>query len=181
MERWTDPRVQWHRGTDSLRHYQYLVNGAELLTRWEPAPFEFSPTDCFKLADDFWIWQPGVGGIRFNAADPSVTAFPSDTVDPAWFEHLIERSWMPAVYESARTKRGSHWPRASVDDASRAPARTAARRHGISHLECMIDPNSSILPVDASARIPVGHRRLSRLWRLVAVPARSHGPRARRR
>ena len=100
MEPWTDPRIQWHRGTDSLRHYQNLVDGAELLTRWEPAPFEFSPTDCFKLGDDFWIWQPGVGGIRFNAGEPSFSAFPSDTVDPAWFEHLIERSWMPAVYQA---------------------------------------------------------------------------------
>ena len=97
---WTEPRIEWHRGTDSLRHYQYLVNGAELLTRWEPAPFEFSPTDCFKLGDAFWIWQPGVGGIQFNAAEPAVNAFPSDTVDSAWFEHLIERSWMPAVYQA---------------------------------------------------------------------------------
>jgi hypothetical protein len=100
VEPWTDPHSQWHRGTDSLRHYQTLVNGAELLTRWEPAPFEFAPTDCFKLGDDFWIWQPGVGGIRFNAAEPSFSAFPSETVDPAWFEHLIERSWMPAVYQA---------------------------------------------------------------------------------
>ena len=99
MEPWTAPRVEWHRGTDSFRHYQYLVNGAELLTRWEPAPFERTPTDCFRLGEDFWIWQPGVGGIRFRAGDPSFSAYPSDTVDPDWFEHLIERSWMPAVYQ----------------------------------------------------------------------------------
>ena len=100
MTPWTEPRIEWHRGTDSVRHYQYLVNGAELLTRWEPAPFEISPTDCFRLGDAFWIWQPGVGGIQFNAAEPAVNAFPSDTVDSAWFEHLIERSWMPAVYQA---------------------------------------------------------------------------------
>ena len=99
MGPWTEPRVEWQRGTDSVRHYQYLVNGAELLTRWEPAPFERTPTDCFRLGEDFWIWQPGVGGIRFRAADPSFAAYPSETVDPDWFEHLIERSWMPAVYQ----------------------------------------------------------------------------------
>ena len=100
MAPWTEPRIEWHRGLDSLRHYQYLVDGAELLTRWEPAPFERTATDCFKLGDDFWIWQPGVGGIRFKAGgDPSFSAYPSDTVDPGWFEHLIERSWMPAVYQ----------------------------------------------------------------------------------
>jgi hypothetical protein len=96
---WLEPQVEWHRNTDSIRHYQYLLNGAELLTRWEPAPFEFSPTDCFKLGDEFWIWQPGVGGIRFTADNPSFSAYPSETVDPAWFEHLIDRSWMPAVYQ----------------------------------------------------------------------------------
>jgi hypothetical protein len=96
---WTEPRVEWHRGTDSERHYQYLVNGAELLTRWEPAPFERTATDCFRLGSEFWIWQPGVGGIRFRGDDPAFTAYPSETVDPAWFEHLIERSWMPAVYQ----------------------------------------------------------------------------------
>jgi hypothetical protein len=100
VEPWTEPRIEWHHGIDSLRHYRYLVDGAELLTRWEPAPFELSPTDCFRLGDDFWIWQPGVGGIRFSAAKPVLGAFPSDSVDAAWFEHLIARSWMPAVYQA---------------------------------------------------------------------------------
>jgi hypothetical protein len=99
VEVWTEPRVEWHRGTDSLRHHQDLVNGAELLTRWEPVPFERTATDCFKLGGDFWIWQPDVGGIRFNASEPCVSAYPSETVDLDWFRHLIERSWLPAAYQ----------------------------------------------------------------------------------
>lgn len=99
MTAWADPRIVWRPGVDSAAEYDRLTQTAELLTRWPPAPFETSATDCFKAGADFWIWQPGVGGIRFTAVDPSFDAFPASTVDPAWFEYLVTRSWMPAVYQ----------------------------------------------------------------------------------
>lgn len=97
---WVEPRIEWHRGVESVRHYERLLDGAELLTRWEPAPFERTPTECFRLGDDFWIWQPGIGGIRFNTGEPSCSAFSSDAIEPASFERLITREWMPAVYQA---------------------------------------------------------------------------------
>ncbi|MGQ0736303.1 MAG: hypothetical protein ACT4QD_21945, partial [Acidobacteriota bacterium] len=48
--------------------------------------------------DDYWIWQPGVGGIRFRGDQPECLAFPSETVSQDWFEHLVSRSWLPAVF-----------------------------------------------------------------------------------
>jgi len=98
MALWTEPIIHWHPGVDAASQHRELVAAGQLLTTWQPAPFEESPTDCFRLGDAYWIWQPGVGGIRFFADTPQCTAYPAHDVDSDWFANLITRSWLPAVY-----------------------------------------------------------------------------------
>jgi len=90
--------VRWRSGVDSVAQHRSLANVGQLLTTWQPAPFEESATDCFKVGDAYWISQPRVGGMRFFADTPACTAFPAADIDRAWFEDLITRSWLPAVY-----------------------------------------------------------------------------------
>ncbi|MGQ0734851.1 MAG: hypothetical protein ACT4QD_14500, partial [Acidobacteriota bacterium] len=91
LSEWAQPLVSWQSGVDSSAHHRHLLAHGELLATWPPAPFESTPTDCFKLGDDYWIWQPGVGGIRFRGDQPECLAFPSETVSQDWFEHLVSR------------------------------------------------------------------------------------------
>jgi hypothetical protein len=98
MSSWTEPVVEWQAGVDSLLRHRQLVEEGELLATWPPAPFEAISTECFKVGQEYWIWQRGVGGIRFFPDRPRFIAFPSAEVDPLWFEHLVRRSWLPTVY-----------------------------------------------------------------------------------
>src|SRR5215211_4151038 len=99
VEVWTDPVVEWQAGNDSAAHHAWLSTHGELLARWPPAPFEETATDCFRIGEEYWVWQPGIGGISFFEDRPRLVAFPSAEVDPAWFNHLVTRSWLPAVYQ----------------------------------------------------------------------------------
>lgn len=93
------PGVRWLDPLDDAAHLQWLAREGELLTRWPPAPFEHTPTDCFRLGDEFWIWQPGVGGIHFPASRPEISAYPSAEVDRPAFQQIVLRSWLPAIYQ----------------------------------------------------------------------------------
>lgn len=94
----TEPVVFWQTPLDTADHHAQLTRTGQLLARWPPAPFEETATDCVRVGDEYWIWQPGVGGIQFYLDRPEFFAFPSTHVDRAWFEHLVSRSWLPAVY-----------------------------------------------------------------------------------
>jgi len=96
---WTEPSVEWRLGTDCAAYYQWLVEHAERLVTWPPAPFEDTATDCFRVGNDYCVWQPGIGGVRFSQDRPEFIAFPSSSVDPESFKYLITRSWLPAVYQ----------------------------------------------------------------------------------
>lgn len=97
---WVEPTVRWQPGIDSPEHGRRLAQEGTRLVRWPAAPFEDSPTDCFKLGpDEYWIWQSGVGGVRFTADQPAFDAFPSETVDSERFRYVLEYSWLPTVYQ----------------------------------------------------------------------------------
>jgi len=96
---WTEPVVEWRSGTDSVAHHARLLTTGELLATWAPAPFEETATDCVRIGEEYWVWQPGIGGISFFEDRPQLTAFPSAQVDPEWFEYLVTRSWLPAIYQ----------------------------------------------------------------------------------
>jgi len=96
---WNEPTVRWQAAIDSVAHHERLTGEGELLATWPPAPFETSATDCFRVAEEYWIWQPGVGGLRFRRTLPECDAFPAVDVDRVWFERVVTRSWLPAVYQ----------------------------------------------------------------------------------
>ena len=99
MTHWPAPVLHWQAHVDPTTLEERLAAEGELLTRWPAAPFETSHTDCVRLGQDYWVWQPGVGGIRFNPRQPEVLACPAAGVDRTWFEDLVARSWLPAVYQ----------------------------------------------------------------------------------
>ncbi len=97
-ESWVEPGVEWRADIDVVSLQQRFANEGELLATWPAAPFESTSTQCFRLGNDYWIWQSGVGGVRFCANAPSLLAYPSAEVDRSWFQHLVSRSWLPAIY-----------------------------------------------------------------------------------
>jgi hypothetical protein len=96
---WTEPQAHWERALDSAAQSQWLEEHGVRLSQWAPAPFERTPTDCFKVDHTYWLWQAGVGGLRFAIDRPEFFAFPASDVEPAWFKRLVLRSWLPAIYQ----------------------------------------------------------------------------------
>lgn len=99
MALWTEPTLHWQSAVDSVSRHRELVLQGELLTRWPALPFETAPTDCLKIGSAFWIWQPGVGGIRFTDEQPTCDVYPDVQGDRDWFTRVITRSWLPAAYQ----------------------------------------------------------------------------------
>jgi hypothetical protein len=97
-EDWIEPTIEWREDGDPAARHDRLRSEGELLGTWPPAPFERTATDCFRVGDAYWIWQPEVGGIQFFANRRSFSAFPWPGGDVHWFRYLIQRSWLPAVY-----------------------------------------------------------------------------------
>jgi hypothetical protein len=95
----TEPVAHWEPALDSPSQSKWLTDNGVRLGQWAPAPSETSPTDCFKVDQTYWLWQPGVGGIRFRADRLEFFAFPCPEVEPAWFEQVVTRSWLPAIYQ----------------------------------------------------------------------------------
>lgn len=95
---WIEPVLEWRGPLDRSALEERLAREGELLTTWPAAPFESSPTDCYKLGPEYWIWQPGVGAARFEATEPRIHAFPSPEGDAQWFRQVVTRSWLPAIY-----------------------------------------------------------------------------------
>jgi hypothetical protein len=99
VDPWTEPVAHWEPALDSPSQSKWLADHGVRLGQWAPAPFETSPTDCFKVDQTYWLWQPGVGGIRFRADRLEFFAFPCPEAKPAWFEQVVTRSWLPAIYQ----------------------------------------------------------------------------------
>jgi hypothetical protein len=96
---WTTPTAHWEPPVNSASHSKWLVEHGELLGRWDPAPFETSPTDYYRVDAAYWLWQAGVGGLRFSADAPAYFACPCEGADLAWFRQVVTRSWLPAIYQ----------------------------------------------------------------------------------
>jgi len=96
---WTEAVAHWEQPLDSADQSRWLNEKGVRLCQWTPAPFETSPTDCFKVDQIYWLWQAGVGGIRFTADLPEFFAFPCPDVEPGWFAQVVTRSWLPAIYQ----------------------------------------------------------------------------------
>jgi hypothetical protein len=95
---WLTASFHWNPTYADDATLRRLRTEGELLATWPPAPFERTPTYCFAVASEYWIWQPDVGGIRFTAASPELCLFPVPDIDRSWFERLVSRSWLPAIY-----------------------------------------------------------------------------------
>src|SRR5579863_108747 len=96
---WTEPKAHWEPPLDSEAHLRWLAAHGTRICQWPPAPSETAPTDCFQIDQTFWLWQAGVGGLRFRADRPEFFAFPSSGSNLAWFERVVMHSWLPAIYQ----------------------------------------------------------------------------------
>jgi hypothetical protein len=99
MTSWIEPRVQWRTADELTEQPAKLLRDGEHVATWPAEPFEKTATDCYRLGDHFWIWQRGIGGVEFATATPALRAYREPGADPTWFEHVVTRSWMPAVYQ----------------------------------------------------------------------------------
>ena len=95
----TDFTIDWRHGAGCAAHYAWLSRRGDRLVRWPAAPFESSHTDCFALGDDYWIWQPGVGGMRFSARDDGIEVLSERGVDREWLRYLVRRCWFPPLFQ----------------------------------------------------------------------------------
>lgn len=98
MPTWVSPAIRWtplSPADDVLNRLE--TTGRHLIT-WPPAPFESTSTYCYLIDGHYWIWQPDVGGVVFTADLPELLLHPLADTDRAQFEHLVRRSWLPAIY-----------------------------------------------------------------------------------
>lgn len=98
MRPWVVPDLHWLEAADAATIEGRLEAEGEVLVTWPPTPFEQTPTHCYRVGDDYWVWQPEVGGVRFRTAEPELFLYPLAGTDRSWFEHLVARSWLPAIY-----------------------------------------------------------------------------------
>jgi hypothetical protein len=98
MASWILPTTDCEPVTSDADILRRLSTEGELLVSWPPEAFERTPTHCFRVGDHFWIWQPEVGGVRFSAATPHLRLHPLTQTDPYWYDVLVWRSWVPAIY-----------------------------------------------------------------------------------
>lgn len=98
MRSWAEPTIEYGAAVDSRAYHAALLHDSSTLAHWPAGPFEDAPTDCIKRGEEYWIWQPGVGGVRFLATSPHVLALPDCDVDREWFDHIVIRGWVPCAY-----------------------------------------------------------------------------------
>ena len=96
-ESWSEPEINWSAPAD-LAAITRSNGPRELLAVWPPAPFESTPTHCYRLDDEYSIVQAGVGTVRFRTDAPRLLAFPSNDGNPDWFRDVVRRCWLPAIY-----------------------------------------------------------------------------------
>jgi hypothetical protein len=95
---WLEPIAHWLAPVDSFARHAELRASGELVSHWPRVPLEPAGTDCFRVGADYWIWQPGFGGIRFHTGEPAFFAYPAREIGLPHFAFIVTRSWMPAVY-----------------------------------------------------------------------------------
>lgn len=95
---WIEPTVDWQPTLDVDQRWANLRERGELIVRWPATEFDTTDTDCFTTGSDLWIWQPEVGAVRFRLDRPHITAWPWPGSDSSWFQQIVTRSWLPAIY-----------------------------------------------------------------------------------
>ncbi len=65
-ESWVEPILEWNAPPDGAALQERLRREGELLTTWPAAPFESAATDCYRLGNQYWICQGGIGAVRFD-------------------------------------------------------------------------------------------------------------------
>jgi hypothetical protein len=98
VRQWDVPTTRWQVLDDNEDFGARIAADATLLVTWPPTPFERTPTYCFREDGQYWIWQPEVGGVRFTADRAELFYLPLSGTDRGWFQHLVTRSWLPAIY-----------------------------------------------------------------------------------
>lgn len=95
---WVEPAIHWLDTLDISGTRTELSTDGQLLVTWPASEFDTTETDCFRLGDHIWIWQPEVGAVRFALHTPHLQAYLWPGADRAWFRQVVTRSWLPAIY-----------------------------------------------------------------------------------
>jgi hypothetical protein len=96
---WSDPSIEWRGDLDFAAQQHWLAAHGEWLVTWPAAPFEDTPTDCYRTGHDYWIWQPGIGGVSFPDDRPHIVGYPSPHGNVEQFQLMVARCWLPVIYQ----------------------------------------------------------------------------------
>ena len=94
---WVHARIDWGGHLDTGTAPALRPDAIHIAT-WPITPFDTTETDCYKVGDQIWIWQPGVGAAHFSLDEHRLHAHPWPGSDSESFRRIVVRSWLPAVY-----------------------------------------------------------------------------------
>lgn len=98
MPTWLVPTRRWEPVDHADDEVRTLRSTGHLLAIWPPGQEEQTPTYCYRLGGNYWIWQPDFGGLVFSANSPDLILKPLPGISHDIFETLVSRSWVPALY-----------------------------------------------------------------------------------
>jgi hypothetical protein len=70
-----------------------------VLDEWELPP-HLPRTQLRAWDNSYWLSAAVLGAIRFDLGSREVCAYPRQGCDPAWFEGMLVREWLPLVYQA---------------------------------------------------------------------------------
>ena len=94
---WVHARIDWGGHLDTGTAPALRPDAIHIAT-WPITPFDTTETDCYRVGDQIWIWQPGVGAAHFSLDEHRLHAHPWPGSDSESFRRIVVRSWLPAVY-----------------------------------------------------------------------------------
>lgn len=95
---WTRASIDWSGTLDAATTTVSKPAGGEHLVTWPATEFDSTDTDCFSVGDRIWIWQVGVGAVRFSLSESRLWAYRWPGADDGRFRQVVTRSWLPAIY-----------------------------------------------------------------------------------
>lgn len=95
---WVHAQVDWCGFLNPTADDPSQRSGAIRLATWPRTEFDPDETDCYAVGDQMWIWQPGVGAVRFRLDEPTLVAYQWPGCETDVFRQVVTRSWLPAIY-----------------------------------------------------------------------------------
>lgn len=94
---WFHARIEWLGHLDAEETAPALRPGARHLATFPSNESDPTEADCHAVDDQIWIWQPGVGAVRFSLNAPCLYAYPWPGGDEEHFRFTVTHTWLPSI------------------------------------------------------------------------------------